>query len=312
MIQRFVVAFFLSVCMFGAVAQPTTDIGPQTNETNLDALQAYEDSLFNIAASIKDKLLFQDRLIACYDFIPVFVNSLKEPGSFDYDFPNLDFISTVYAPDSTFRIMTWLVKVDESSHRYFGTLQMNDEELKMYPFFDIAEPIENLWNSQLDLNKWYGCIYYNIVKKTHGDKDIYVMLGWDGNNLFSKKKILDVLSFENGTPKLGLPIVQMKREGQGTRYYHRAIFEYKSNATVTVNYDEELGMFIWDHLVPEDGKAFGIYATYIPDGTYEALQFEKGKLKYVEKVFHQTQDEPPIPRPLFEDKGDIPVQLPKN
>jgi len=310
-------SFLITVCiLFSATlifAQPKTEISYQSNEVELDVMQAYEDTLFNLAAGIKEKILFEERLAACYDFIPMVVTALKEPNSFYYDFSNLEFISNVYAPDSTFRIMTWMMKINENNFRYFGALQLNSPDLKMYPFFDLAEPIDDLWRGTLPLTKWYGCIYYNIVKQSYKGKDAYVLFGWDGNNLFSKKKIVDVLSVnKEGQPTLGMPIFELERDGKGVNTYNRAIFEYKSNATVTVNFDEDLDMIVFDHLVPEDGKAFGLYATYIPDGTYEAMQFEKGKFKYVEKVFHQTQDQPPMPKPLFEDKGEIPVSLPGN
>lgn len=313
MSKSFLISIAILFVSISVIAQPKTEIGYQSNEVELDIMQAYEDSLFNLAAGIKDKILFQDRLKACYDFIPAVVTALKQPNSFYYDFENLDFISNVYAPDSTFRIMTWLMKINENNFRYFGALQLNSKELKMYPFFDLAEPLDDPWRSTVSLDKWYGCLYYNIVKQSYKGKDAYVLFGWDGNNLFSRKKIVDILSVnQEGQPTLGMPIFELNRDGKGINTYNRLIFEYKSNATVTVNFDEDLDMIVFDHLVPEDGKAFGLYATYIPDGTYEALKFEKGKFKYVEKVFHQTQDEPPIPKPLFENKGDIPVNLPGN
>jgi len=297
----------------GLKAQPPLEIGDETEKETIPVsqLEFWEDSVATFSDDLQKKITETERLKTCHSMIPVLAQALKQENSFSYPFDDLEFISKTYAPDSTFRILTWLVRLDEVGYKYFGTLQMNNTENQLFPLFHIQEPIDNLVKETLPLNKWYGAIYYNITKVSHEQKDYYMLYGWDGNNLLSHKKVLDVLHFEADKPVLGAPIIEYESMmQQGT--FNRVFLEYNKGATVNLNYDEDLKMIVFDHIVPEDGKSFGMYPTYIPDGTYEALKFENGKWQYVEKVFHQTQDEAPIPAPLFKDKGDLPFELPKN
>lgn len=308
---------FIAVANFLIVsAQPPTEIdtskeGDTPIDTLENKLEFWEDSIATFSSDLQKKIIESERLDACYKMIPLFAQALKEPGSFEYPFDNLEFISKAYAPDNSFRIMTWLVRLDNAGYRYFGTLQMNNSENKLIPFYHIKKPIENLGKVTLGLDKWYGAIYYNVSKVSHNKTDYYMLYGWDGNDFLSNKKVLDVLYFEDGKPQLGAPIITYKSQMQ-QGVFNRMFLEYNSAATVNLNYDEDLEMIVYDHIGPEDGKSFGMYPTYIPDGTYEALKFENGIWQYVEKVFHETQDEAPIPSPLFKDKGPLPVELPKN
>lgn len=297
----------------GLKAQPPIDIGKETEikKEYTNQLEFWEDSVATFSNDLQKKIMEDERLEVCYAMIPILVKALKQENAFSYPFDNLEFISKIYAPDSTFRILTWFVRLDDVGYKYFGTLQMNDESKQLLPFFHEQEPIENLVKETLPLNKWYGAMYYNVTKVSYDKKDYYMLYGWDGNNLLTHKKVLDVLHFKEGKPVLGAPIIEYESAmQQGT--FNRVFLEYNKGATVNLNYDDELKMIVFDHIVPEDGKSFGMYPTYIPDGTYEALRFEKGVWRYVEKVFHQTQDEAPIPAPLFKDKGPLPVELPKN
>jgi len=294
-------------------AQPPIDIGKETEVEKMavSQLEFWEDSVATFSNDLQKKITQDERIEACYSMIPILVQALKQDNSFSYPFDDLEFISKAYAPDSTFRMLTWLVRLDDVGYKYFGTLQLNNAENQLFPLFHEQEPIENIMKETLPLNKWYGAMYYNVTKVTYAQKDYYMLYGWDGNNLLSNKKVLDVLHFKEGKPVLGAPIIKYESKmQQGT--FNRLFLEYNKGATVNLNYDSDLQMIVFDHLVPEDGKSFGMYPMYIPDGTYEALKFENGMWQYVEKVFHQTQDEAPIPAPLFKNKGDIPFDLPKN
>jgi len=309
----FLIFSFLIFSSAISVAQPVTEISNKTldEDTIMTRLEFWEDSLTTFSNAIQKKVTENERLEACYNMIPVFVQALKEDDSFSYSFDDLEFISKTYAPDSTFRLLTWLVRLDEVGYRYFGTMQMNNENNDLFPLFHQQEPIENIMKATLNFKQWYGAIYYNITKVSHQQKDYYMLFGWDGNDMLSQKKVLDILHFEKGKPVLGAPIIEYKTPiQQGT--FNRMFLEYNKEATVNLNYDADLDMIVFDHIVPEDGKSFGMYPTYLPDGSYEALKFTKGKWQYVEKVFHQKQDEAPIPAPLFKDKGPLPVELPKN
>ena len=63
----------------------------------------------------------------------------------------------------------------------------------------------------------------------------------------------------------------------------RLIFEYSSEVAMTLNYDENLEMIVYDHLRPHQPFFEGNYRFYAPDGSYDALRFEKGE-------FYQEED----------------------
>ena len=60
---------------------------------------------------------------------------------------------------------------------------------------------------------WYGAVYYEIVP-LHAKKDTcYLLLGWDGNNWMSKKKLIEPISFNsNGKIHFGQKILKDKEE----------------------------------------------------------------------------------------------------
>jgi len=308
----FVKIFFLYCSIFIAswvYGQPPIEIGnaiPKENAYN--KIEFWEDSIATYTNDLQNKVVDEDRLLVNKKIIPLLVKALREPDSFNYPFDNLEYLAKAYSPDSTFRLLTWFVKLDNGESRYFGTIQLNNERNDIVPFFQNKTDIIDIRNAKLNPQKWYGAVYYKITKVSDKKKDYYMLYGWDGGSFLSNKKILDVLYFDEDSIKLGAPIIQSK---MGDAPISRLILEYKKEASVSINYDEVLEMIVYDHTIPEDGKSFGMYPTYIPDGSYEALKFKNGMWQYVEKVFHQTQDEAPITVPLFEDKGPPPVVVPK-
>ena len=53
-------------------------------------------------------------------------------------------------------------------------------------------------------------------------------------------------------------------------------FVYNEKATMSLRYDEEKKMIIFDHLSPSQPSLEGKFEFYGPDFTYDGLKFEKG------------------------------------
>jgi hypothetical protein len=70
----------------------------------------------------------EDRLRADSFFTRQLVQALRTPYSFHYGFDSLKTISRLYAPDSSFRIITWQLMKDFSYYRYKGAIQMNTKD----------------------------------------------------------------------------------------------------------------------------------------------------------------------------------------
>jgi len=249
----------------------------------------------------------QDEMVrqsSCYQLIRTMVRALKVEGSFHFSFDSLQRISILTADDQSFRILNWVLPFADSTYRYYGTIQMNDpKQLKLFPLFDysalILKPADTVTNHE----HWFGALYYRMLEvKSASGKPYYLLFGWDGNDSHSNKKLIEVLSFNSKKqPVFGASLFDFGSYDPRNKI-KRFILEYKETAQVSIHYDDELQMIIFDHLQPESPSTRDDYTTYIPDGTYEGFKWQNGKWHHVDNVFTSTQKEPPFPDPVNFDK----------
>ena len=264
------------------------------------SLMKEEASLGMLAYLIINDSMDISRFAAVKAFIPQFVAALKTKNSFQYPFTQLQsYISILYPPDSTFRIITWQVQGD-GDFQNFGAIQMNEEQLKLYPLIDRSETYADVEHKILKPTEWFGAIYYRLMpltKKKNNSK--YVLFGFDNFNPMTRRKVLDILSFDSdGKPVFGAPVLEYE---DGT-VKNRMVMQYFSGATTTLNYDVERKKIIYDHLITHNDKDGN--PLHVSDGSYEGFEFKKGKLKHIDKVFHLKVEEPPMPHPVLnEQKG---------
>ena len=299
-IIRTIATVFILVITLGAKAQ-VTEIKGITPE-NLLKLQQYEDTLKFLGDSAIQSRSWEIREAACIQFLKKLKYALLIENSFLYPFDSVKTMSIVQPEDNTFRIITWQLAMKDMTHRYYGTIQMNEPNLKMFPLIDMSMFVKNPQDTLLSSNSWYGCVYFNIVKQKYKRNDYYLLFGWDGNDMFSNKKLVDVLTFnEMGTPMFGYPMFLLKDDPDPKT---RVIIEYKEDASPVMNYDEKMKMIVISYLRPENPMSEGIYFTYIPDGTYVGFYFKKGMWRFQEKVFDKVLDQAPDNTP--KQKGEDP------
>jgi len=137
---------------------------------------------------------------------------------------------------------------------------------------------EPAWIS-LDADHWYGCLIYEIIEKKIDGESTYTLLGYDPDNLFLSRKIVDVLWFRNNIPVFGKPVFQYKKTLQS-----RIFFEYSVKAQMTLTWDEEMNVIVFDHLVPFNSVHSGDARYYGPDMSYDGLRFEKGTWIFTENL----------------------------
>jgi len=275
---------------------------------DLKSLRKKEDSLKRIAIQILQGKTDEDRFRADSQFTKIFVRALKINGSFNYPFDSLVTISRLSPPDSTFKIFTWQLVINDNLVRPHGAIQMRttDGSLKLFPLINKSSITVNAVDTVANNFGWIGAIYYKIIQKSSEGKNYYTLLGFDENNLSSNKKIIEVLSFNNGEPVFGGPYFSSKERSVASNFGARYIMEFKKNASPRLNYDADQDMIIIEHLVPESGETEKKY-TYIPDGDYEGLEWKNGKWVYIDKVYTQklTDGNAPVPSPIRDDKGTI-------
>lgn len=275
--------------------------------SDLIILQKQEDSLKPVGFNMVLGSTPSERASADSLFIRSLVKSLRVPYSFDYPFDSLLTVSRIYAPDSTFRIFTWQISHSDDRFRQKGAIQLktSDGSLKLYPLFDISDFTEAPQDSVRTVQNWIGAIYYNMVMKNFNNKSYYTLLGFDDNNSQSSKKFIEVLTFnEKGEPVFGGPFFIMDDGNRRIAPFSRFLLEYKKEGRARLNYDAEMDLIMYDHLVSETNepdKAF----TMVPDGDYQAFKWQNGKWNQIDKVFDQKLEdgEAPLPAPIMDADG---------
>lgn len=275
----------LSICLF-CLSVGLTRAQTSISRSVLKSLQVQEDSLKVLADSLVNAESPAVRLRADSQFIRTLVRSLKMKNSFYYPFDSLAGISRLYAPDSTFRIITWQYKKDDLVYLQEGAIQMNqpDGSLKLYPLFDVSMFTAKPLDSVRTRRNWIGAIYYRIIEKSYQGVNYYTLLGFDDFTRNSNKKWMEVLTFSrsNGEPIFGGPYISFQNDSLHKPIQYRFNIEYKKDAATRFNYDPQMDLILYDHLVPE-GDDPNRKDTYIPDGDFEGFQWKDGMWVHVEK-----------------------------
>lgn len=272
---------------------------------------AHEDSLKKYALEIMAGRDAGSRFRADSIFTKKLVQALKEPHSFSYPFDSLENISRLYAPDSSFRIITWQVVKDEKMFRRHGAIQMRtpDGKLLLYPLIDKTHIIEDLNSSRLTNESWIGAIYYKIIQTAYNGRNYYTLLGYDENSFRSTRKRIEVLTFDaNKKPVFGeTAYFNFSKDLKPQQPKVRFDIEYKKNGNGSIRFDEELNLIIYDHLISENNQPDKKY-TFIPDGDYEGFKWEQGRWVHIDKVFNFALQEgqAPVEKPLKGDKLSVP------
>lgn len=261
-------------------------------------LSEAEDSIAQLAITVIKDTVAANRITASEAILPLLIEALRVPNSFQYKFDKAEAISIQYPQDSSFRIFTWQLYVSEEEYRHFGAIQLNEEPLKLFPLNDQSATLQRIEYKELAPQQWYGSVYYNIHSVKHKGERYYMLFGFDGHSFFRKRKVVEVLRFrEDGQPVFGAPVFVNNPRHRVAPY--RLIREYSAEVSTRCNYDETLEMIIFDHLIAAKGP-HGEGLVYYPDGSYEGYRYKKGVWEYEEKVFNQVSEEAPRPAPILD------------
>lgn len=273
----------------------------QLTPNNRKALQKKEDSLKTLSVQILLGKTPEERVNADSLFTRILVRGLQIPHSFQYPFDSLKTISILTPGDSSFKIFTWQLIINNSLVRKHGAIQMNtvDGTLKLFPLIDYSPTIANARDTVTSNIGWVGAVYYQLLSNKSNQQSIYTLLGYDENNVTTTKKIIEVLHFENGKPVFGgkyfkFPTDKLHRESS-----MRYIMEFKKDASPRLTYDPELKMIVVEHLVSETDEPEK-ESTFVGDGDYDAFKWENGKWIFVTKIYTQITPlgEEPVPVPM--------------
>lgn len=290
------VVMILLISSLSGFAQEKNVVETAPSKTST-SLKVYHDSLkvFNFQL-INDSTETQ-RSAAAMKIIKVLSKALREQGSFNYKFDSLNSIAIMEPEDKKFRIFTWQLAFDNGTYRYFGVIQSNETQPQLQPLVDYTDFYDHIDSIIVDADRWIGALYYQIIPMKVGKTTYYTLFGWDGNNIRTNKKYIDVLWFDKeGKAKFGYPIFNMLKGKSPTRI----VFEYKKDAALSISFYPEIKQIYYDHLVSLSGNTDASAIDLVPDGTLESFEWAKGKWKQINMVEYQRRENGDVPNVIKE------------
>lgn len=251
-----------------------------SNGQNLQKMQIWEDSLFNIGQKVFSNISEVEKIESNFLFVRTLVAALKEPNSYFFNFEHLKMISSVRSPDDNFRIFSWNIPLQDGSFLYYGSIQKKSGTLNLIPLLDKTFEIDDVDKAVLNNNQWYGAQYYEIVPY---QQNKYILLGWKGHDSHNTQKIIEVLNFlPDGKIKLGDHIFLDNTS------ISRKIFTYAKEAKMLLSFQPRDKRIIFDHLVPLEGAK---NQKNVPDLSHDAYLLDTKGLKLQTNVLVLNFDE---------------------
>ncbi|MFB6257464.1 MAG: hypothetical protein ABEH38_02130 [Flavobacteriales bacterium] len=255
---------------------------------------------------------------------------LECKGAYGTKFPELrKRIGILYAPDSSFRLFNWNVAYTNGTHDYFAYILRKRDNGKT-ELIDL-DPMRNaaarnkkkgggirkrkLERRDLKAKEWTPALYYRIIRKERKGKPFYTLLGWEGKDALTTRKIIEVLRFDDkGRPQFGSPVFKKKKESkeekeswrevdrerrkrvrrQGERSgpppKQRIIFEFTDDAIMTLKYEKGKDRIVFNQLVPERPDLKGMYEFYGPDLLFNAYVWKSSGYWSFEKKVKPEND----------------------
>ena len=225
-------------------------------------------------------------------FLILLEKALITENSFNYPFDSVITIAKLEAEDKKFRIFNWLLKKSDGTFEYFGFIQAWNKKLKkyiLYPLKDNSDNIKNPETQLLEPVNWYGVLYYKIIFNKYGGKKYYTLLGWDGNNKLSQKKIIDVITFNTkDRPVFGSSIFKYNK-----KLFKRIIFEYSGTVSMSLKYEKQFmlhgkkkkKLIVFNRMGPLESDMVNNQEYYFPEiNIFDAFLFKNGKWIHIKDV----------------------------
>ena len=280
---------------------------------------ALEDSIVKLHKSI----LLERNTILKYQkneqLLYLLEETLELKNSISYPFDSLKTISILTSSDKKIRIFTWFLVNDDGLHEHYGFVQTYNEDKKQYrvcTLIDKWKRIKNPPAQVLGCDNWFGAMYYELIEiKAPNNATYYTLLGWNGGDIFSQRKIIEVLSVNNkGIPSFGARIFH----GYAKTRPMRIVFEYAKYTPFLLHYDKQTytekttqrdkktnkyivgtfttEMIVFNQLIPMDETLQNIPQFMVGEASMNDAFVEKdGKWVYKSNIIANNRDEKPPP-----------------
>lgn len=289
----------------------------------------YEKSIKPIIDLVFDAPTDNERFNANEKLLESLGNILSQSKSFSYPFSDLKRISILKSKDNKFRIFTWAVVDQEGFYENYGYIQSynaKNNEYDLYRLYDKSDEIFNPEIAKCDDENWYGAVYYELITSENEGRKYYTLLGFNGNNIYTKKRVIEPISFRgsNSKPEFGLSVFFKERERK------RYIFEYNPETNFILKWDNQYyesktpkktfnifdfftrskpkavnnlknqppdprflmleDLIIYEVLEPLYQGMEGMYQFYVGSGIINGFKFERGRWRLVENILPRNQE----------------------
>lgn len=208
---------------------------------------------------------------------------LQDPASFYKEFSSLRFLGKVRSSDNKVRVYTWNYPLSDKTYGYGGLVQRLPKRKRKKADVVALRVKSRAFvpanSKRVNVNDWYGALYYKVIPVKHRRSVYYVLLGWGGNNAASSFKVIDVLTFNGKSAYLGKLVLKTKK-----KTLQRFVLEHSAEAKVALTYEQHKNMIVFDHLVPTEPVFTGVYSHYGPDFTYDAFEQDGAVWRFVENI----------------------------
>lgn len=263
------------------------------SSSDIDALQKLEAKLIVKLNEVRSFTVRSEQIKPNKEFEELLRKALAYDGAFIYPFNDLaKMMGTIKSPDETFRLFNWNLEYGEhEEQKYHCLIMKKDPKRDQFVIIELFDKSENA-SYQVEYEAktektWYGALYYKIIPVQRMGGTVYTLLGWDGNNMMSNKKIIETMQF-NRTDKVKFGQAIFRAEDDKNK--RRVIFQYNKQSVMSLKYQKtkKLEMIIFDHLSPTSPNLEGMKDWYVPDLSFDAYVLQNGKWQYVPDVDART------------------------
>ncbi len=283
------ILLFLSFSFLWAQAQSTSD-------QLIADLNFYSDAMVN-AESYTNRLRAHDK------FSTLFKEALTHENAWNLKLEAIPFIHSVVSPDSLFKIYTFHLVDLENVTQESGFIHMKDNRV-----FELESTnyLDDLEYNQYSPQDWLSGIYYHIIPFEKEEKKMYLLFSFSQPTAFDKRKVIEVLSFENGNPVFGAEVFVEPVENGRDIIKNRRVYTYSADVSMVIQYDKDFDAIIVDHLMEVKSRIPGNKAnTAVPDGTYTSYALKDGNWIYKDMVFEPELKLPKSDEELKEGKSGL-------
>ncbi len=277
-------------------------IGLQVQAQDKALMLRYQEQLSALIERVAGAPTDNERYLASEEAVQLLSKALDEEGSEEWKWNLPDYASVLTSPDGLFRVFTWAVVGDDGEFECFGAVQFYNEREDAFEHLllnDKSEEIMNREESVLSAGQWLGAVYQELIQTSASGRTYYTLLGWNGVDNLTERKVIEPVFVRNGVPQFGAPLFRRMRNQR------RIVLEYANEAMVNLSYETQFvqqvehkrekvkgtnryhtvdivkekkeKMIIFDEVEPQIPGMEGLFQYYVPSGVELAYAFIDGK-----------------------------------